>query len=178
MPMVVKRWLVRAPREALQSAIMYTRHLRRIILIPLALFCIIVSFLAIASAIDLFRTLILLDWKSFFAVVLVLLILFLAVAELAVLFGLYYWLAASEDEHHMGWRAALACTVLFPIIALSSFGKIATYLRLDMGFFEVQEVAGIYPHLGVYIGAGGFIVSLVVFLILHSTRPFDYGRKK
>lgn len=161
-------WLYNLP-------IMYTRHIRRILLIPTALFCILVSFLAIVSAIDLFRTLIMLDWKSFFAVALVLLILFLAVAELAVLFGLYYWLAASEDEHHMGLRAALACTVLFPIIALSSFGKIATYLRLDLGFFEAQEVTGIYPHLGVFIGAGGFLVSLAVLLVLHVTRPHDYA---
>ncbi len=144
---------------------MYNRHVRRVLLIPTALFCIIVSFLAIASAIDLFRTLILMDWKGFIAVALVLLILVLGIAELLVLFGIYYWLAASETERHMGKRASLTCTVLFFVMSLSSLGKILRYLALDLDFFEVADATGILPHIGFFLGAGGFLISLALFLV-------------
>ncbi|MFP4484870.1 MAG: hypothetical protein ACLFO1_08465 [Spirochaetaceae bacterium] len=154
---------------------MYTRQVRRALLIPTALFCIIISFLAIASAIDLFRTLILMEWKGFFAVALVLLILVLGIAELLVLFGIYYWLAASKTERHMAKRASLTCTVLFFVMSVSSLGKVLRYLVLDLGFFEVADVTGPYPHIGFFLGAGGFLISLVAFLVFNRLLRNELG---
>lgn len=146
---------------------MYKQQLRRIILIPTALVTIIVSFLAIATAIDLFRTVLTLNVEGFTAVFLVLLILLLAIAEFVVVFGIYYWLGASLTERRMARRASLAGVVFFPIMAVSSFFKVYVYMRLDMGFFDVTQITGAYPHVGVFLGAGGFVLALACYLLFN-----------
>jgi len=107
---------------------------------------------------------ILMDWKGFFAVALVLRILVLGIAELWVLFGIYYWLAASETERHMAKRASLTCTVLFFVMNLSSLGKILRYLALDLGFFELAAANRPYRRIGFFVGVRGVCMLKGAFL--------------
>ena len=99
---------------------------------------------------------ILMDWKGFFAVAPALLIL--------ALFGIYYWLAASETERHMAKRASLTCTVLFFVMNLSSLGKILRYLALDLGFFELAAANRPYRRIGFFVGVGGVCMLKGAFL--------------
>jgi len=157
-------------------------NIRRIVLVPTALSCIIIAFLSLATAIDFLRTLVILQWTGFLPAILVILILALSVSALVVVFGLYYWLEATFSELHMWYRATLSGVVFFPLMVLASIGKIVRFLALEgLGFWQVGQLIGPYSHIGVFGGAAGFAGSLVAFLLLRRQLRREipsFGRRK